>query len=130
MSRPKCRILCIDDHEDTSEMLQLILANEDYKVATAPTAKQALEMAATEEFDLYVLDRHLPDASGLELCQKLAEVTPGVPCIFYTGDAYEIQRHEAIAAGADGYVAKPDIDKLIESVHQLLADKECSTATV
>ena len=76
---------------------------------------------ASQEFDLYVLDRHLPDGSGLELCQKLTQINPGVPCIFYSGDAYDIHRSEAFAAGADGYVAKPDIDGLIEAVRKQLA---------
>ncbi len=130
MTQVKCRVLCIDDHEDTSEILKLILAQEDYEVTTAITAQQALELAADQEFDLYVLDRHLPDGSGLELCQKLGALTPGVPCIFYSGDAYDIHRAEAFAAGADAYVAKPDIEKLIESVRQLLSGRECATAFV
>jgi DNA-binding response OmpR family regulator len=126
MPQVKCRILCIDDHEDTSEMLQLILSQEDYEVVTAVSAEEALKLAAQEEFDLYVLDRHLPDLSGLELCQKLSSITPNVPCIFYSGDAYEIHRSEAMAAGADAYVVKPDIERLIESVNQLLAQRECA----
>ena len=64
-----------------------------------------------------------PDGSGLELCQKLGEITPGVPCIFYSGDAYDIHRSEAFAAGADAYVAKPDIERLIESVRELLSEE-------
>ena len=42
MPQPQCRILCIDDHEDTSEMLSLLLAQEDYDVVTALTIKDAL----------------------------------------------------------------------------------------
>ncbi|HBB89096.1 MAG TPA: hypothetical protein DC047_15935 [Blastocatellia bacterium] len=129
MPQIKCRILCIDDHEDASEMMKLILSHEDYEVVTAVTMSEALKLATASEFDLYVLDRHLPDGSGLELCQKLTEVTPGVPCIFYSGDAYAIHRSEAIAAGAQDYIAKPDIDKLIERVNQLLAERECATAS-
>jgi two-component system response regulator ResD len=129
MTQQKCRVLCIDDHEDTSEMLQLILAHEDYEVETAVSVQEALKQATTGEFDLYVLDRHLPDGSGLDLCKSLSQLTPGVPCIFYSGDAYDIHRSEAFAAGADGYVAKPDIDKLIESVKELLAAKECAAST-
>ena len=125
----QCRILCIDDHDDTSEMLKLLLVQEDYEVLTAATMQSALELAKSQEFDLYVLDRNLPDGSGLELCTKLNEITPGVPCIFYTGAAYSIQRTQAIAAGADAYVAKPDIDGLIESVHKLLAKRECAAVT-
>ncbi|MBA3255968.1 MAG: response regulator [Pyrinomonadaceae bacterium] len=129
MTRAKCRILCVDDHADTSEMLTLLLSNEDYEVVTAVTMEAALDRASSEDFDLYVLDKRLPDGSGLELCQKLGALTPNVPCMLYTGDAYEVHRREAIAAGADAYVAKPDIDGLIEGVRKLLSTRECA-ATV
>ncbi len=129
MPQVRCRILCIDDHEDASEMMKLLLSQEDYEVVTAKTIKEAIELAKASEFDLYVLDRHLPDGSGLELCQQLTQIRPGVPCIFYSGDAYDIHRSEALAAGADAYVAKPDIDRLIESVRQLLSDRECAAAS-
>ncbi len=129
MSQAKCRILCIDDHEDTSEMLKLLLAQEDYEVMTAVTMQEALSLAMSHEFDLYVFDKHLPDGSGIELCTKLTQVTPGIPCIFYSGDAYDIHRSEALAAGADDYVAKPDIDALIESVHKLLSERECAATS-
>src|SRR5678816_3564667 len=85
-----CRVLCVDDHHDTSEMLQLLLAEENYDVHTAATMEQACQMAEQHSFDLYVLDKRLPDGTGLELCEKLSQLSPGVPCIFYTGDAYEI----------------------------------------
>ena len=128
MPETKCRILFIDDHEDASEMMKLILSNEDYEVVTAVTFVEALEQATESEFDLYVLDRHLPDGSGLELCQKLTHLTPNVPCIFYSGDAYAIHRSEALAAGAQDYIAKPDIDRLIQKVNQLLSENECAAA--
>jgi DNA-binding response OmpR family regulator len=128
MPQIKCRILCIDDHEDASEMMKLILSQEDYEVVTAVTIGEALELATASEFDLYVLDRHLPDGSGVDLCSKLTQLTPGVPCIFYSGDAYAIHRSEALAAGAHDYIAKPDIDKLIERVNQLLSERECAAA--
>ena len=127
MSTPKCRVLCVDDHDDTSEMLQLLLAEENYDVHTAATMEQACHMAEKYEYDLYVLDKRLPDGTGLELCERLSEITPEVPCIFYTGDAYEIHRREAMAAGAAAYVAKPNIEELISAVHELLSHSECAT---
>jgi CheY-like chemotaxis protein len=129
MPQEKCRVLFIDDHEDTREMLTLLLGEEDYEVITASTVQQALNLATSQSFDLYVLDKHLPDGSGLELCMKLNELTPGVSCIFYTGDAYDIHRSEAMAAGAHAYVAKPDITGLIENVEKLLSERECAAAT-
>ena len=126
MLQTKCRVLCVDDHEDTSEMLKLLLSHEDYEVVTAVTCEEALRLATDREFDLYVLDRRLPDGSGLQLCQDLAKARPGVPSIFYSGDAYDNHRSEALAAGANDYVTKPDIDRLIECVRELLSARECA----
>jgi CheY-like chemotaxis protein len=128
MSEVKCRILCVDDHEDTSEMLKLLLAESDYLVHPAHNIEEAMQLARTHEFDLYVLDKRLPDGTGIELRAKLNELTPEVPCIFFSGDAYEIQRLEALAAGADAYVLKPEVDVLIETVHKLLSERECAAA--
>src|SRR4029434_4882719 len=96
MPQTTCRVLCIEDHTDTSEMLKLLLSQEDYEVLTALSCEEALQLATGQEFDLYVLDRRLPDGSGLQLCRDLSEATPGVPCIFYSGDAYDIHRSEAL----------------------------------
>ncbi len=128
MTIPTCRVLCVDDHLDTSEMLQMLLSEENYVVHTAATLEEACRMAATTQYDLYVLDKRLPDGTGVELCEKLTNISPEVPCIFYTGDAYEIHRREALAAGAAAFVAKPDVEGLISAVHRLLADSECATA--
>ena len=129
MTKSTCRVLCVDDHRYTSEMLQMLLSEEDYEVHTAATMEEACTMAKQTGYDLYVLDKRLPDGTGIELCETLQQLTPDVPCIFYTGDAYEIHRREALAAGASAFVAKPDVEGLIKAVHQLLANSECATAT-
>ena len=129
MPDTNCRILYVDDHEDSAEMLRLVLAESDYEVQSARTVDQALELASKHEFDLYVVDKRLPDGSGLELVKKLNQLTPGVPSIVYTGDAYEIHREQAMAAGAHAYVCKPDIETLIKTVHEFLSQSDCATAT-
>jgi len=129
MSDSRCRILYVDDHEDSAEMFRLLLSSPDYEVEIAHTIAAALERARSEPFDLYVLDKRLPDGSGMDLCLKLNDIRPGVPCIFYSGDAYSIHRQEALAAGANAaYVPKPDVDALIETVQRLLAERECTAA--
>ena len=127
MTSPKCRVLCVDDHRDTSDMLQMLLSEEDYDVHVAGTVEEACRMAEKIQYDLYVLDKRLPDGSGVELCGLLTAISPHVPCIFYTGDAYEMHRREAFEAGAAAFVAKPDIEGLINAVHQLLSGTECAT---
>ena len=124
----KCRILYVDDHTDTSEVLCLLLG-DDYEIEAAATMAEATRLAAAKEFDLYVLDKRLPDGTGVELCETLMRLTPNVPCIFYSGDAYAIHRSEAIEAGAAAYVPKPDIDQLIDTVHRILSERECAAET-
>jgi len=128
MSKSTCRILYVDDHEDSAEMLKLMLSSDDFEVEIAQSLEEALAKAQAQEFDLYVLDKRLPDGSGTDLCRLLNEATPGVPCIFYSGDTYELHRQEAFAAGARAYVPKPDVDGLIETVHRVLSERECAAA--
>ena len=128
MTKTKCRILYVDDHEDSAEMLRLMLSADDYEVHIAQTVEEAFAKAQTQEFDLYVLDKRLPDGSGTDLWRMLNDVTPGVPCILYTGDAYEMHRQEAFAAGARAYVSKPDVEELIRTVHRLMSERECAAA--
>src|ERR1043165_6032634 len=110
-------------------MLQMLLSEENYQVHTAATMQEACDMASRHQYDLYVLDKRLPDGTGVQLCETLMKLTPNVPCIFYTGDAYEIHWREAFAAGAPAFVAKPDIEGLINAVHQLLSNSECAATT-
>lgn len=128
MQPAKCRILYVDDHEDTSFMLTYLLGQSNYEVVTANSVTHALSLIKQEKFDLYVLDKRLPDGSGLDLCRNLNEMTPDVPVIFYSGDAYELHRQEGLCAGAEAYVTKPNINELIDAVRRLLANAECSAA--
>ena len=54
MTSSNCRVLCVDDHRDTSEMLQMLLSEENYTVHTAATIEEACSMAEHTEYDLYV----------------------------------------------------------------------------
>jgi len=126
MSEVKCRILCVDDDDVTPEMLRLLLSESDYEVHPAYIVEEAMQLAAMHQFDLYVLDKRLPDGTGMELFTRLNQLTPGVPCIFYTGDVYEVHSLEAMAAGANAYVPKPDVEALIETVHKMLSERECA----
>ena len=124
----QCRILYVDDHEDSAIMFQHLLSMSDYEVTTAASVEQAVDLARSIEFDLYVLDRRLPDGMGADLCRRLKQLSPDVPVILYSGDAYEIHRLEGLKAGADAYVPKPPIDELIEAVHKILSQNACAAA--
>lgn len=121
MPSPKRRILCVDDDADTCEMLTYLLAHENYEAFTSRSVQQALELAQKEAFSLYILDEWFAASSGTSLCRKIREFDPHTPIIIYSGAVFEADRHEALLAGADAFVAKPDVDLLLENVRRLLA---------
>lgn len=121
MLTTKRRILCVDDNEDNSSMLTVLLGLSSYEAVAAGSIKEALLLAQAESFDLFILDKRFPDGTGFALCQEIRQLHPETPVIFYSGDAYSSDRIEGLSAGAQGYVAKPDIDKLIETVNHFLA---------
>jgi DNA-binding response OmpR family regulator len=83
------QILVVEDHADSADLLQLILADEGYQVKCVETGKAALEVvtakSADENFpfrpELILLDLRLPDMSGLELAEELRKRVAKSPAI-------------------------------------------------
>jgi two-component system, OmpR family, response regulator len=101
------RVLYIEDHDDTRELVTLVLEQRSYEVVTGSTIKSGVTLAAAQDFDLYLLDSWLPDGSGLDLCRQIREFDKTTPILFYSAAAFEIDRNDAIASGAQAYLIKP-----------------------
>jgi OmpR-family two-component system manganese-sensing response regulator len=99
----------------------------EYIVTTASTAVTANHLIDTQDFDLYILDFALPGMSGLELCKIIREKDVNAPILFYTAMTRPIDREQALFAGANEYLVKPnDLEILMETVKRLL-DKNTTT---
>jgi DNA-binding response OmpR family regulator len=117
----KQKILLVEDHEDTSDLMVLILSQLDYEVATAASISGALGMADAADFDLFVLDSMLPDGSGTDLCKHIRARNSSTPILFYSAMAFEHDKDEALLAGAQRYLVKPvDSDVFCQTVSELL----------
>ena len=115
-------ILFIEDDADTRELVAFVLKRENYEVVVAENYEQALALAATGRFDLYLLDNWLPGGSGVELCRRLRAFDANTPILFYSGAAYEQDKLEALASGAQGYLTKPVAhEQLIAEIARLIA---------
>lgn len=101
------RVLYIEDHEDTRELVTMVLEQRSYQVVTGSTIESGIALAGSQRFDLYLLDSWLPDGSGLDLCKKIREFDEATPIVFYSAAAYEIDREQAIQSGAQAYLTKP-----------------------
>ena len=103
----KHRILYVEDHEDTREMVKIILGKNEFDVITAASSEDGVRLAHDQRFDLYLLDLWLPDGIGLELARAIREVDNETPIVFFSAAAYETDRFEAMQAGAQAYLTKP-----------------------
>ncbi len=122
MTRP--RILYVDDHEDTRFVIKQLLEKDGYEVVTADDVAGGFLLAHDKAFDLYLLDIELPDGTGTDLCQQIRRSNQHTPIIFYSARAYESDQRWALACGAQGYVVKPDIDDLRETIDRVVASSD------
>ena len=101
------RVLYIEDHDDTRELVTLVLEQRSYEVVSGSTIKTGVDLAGSQDFDLYLLDSWLPDGSGLDLCRQIRVFDQLTPIVFYSAAAYEIDKDQALACGAQAYLIKP-----------------------
>jgi CheY-like chemotaxis protein len=99
----KKKILCVEDYGDLCQLVADVL--NDYEVIGVYSKADALTKAMSESFDLYLLDYHLPDGTGLELCLLIRTFDPKTP-IFFCTSTYSITMKEITAAGAQGLIKK------------------------
>lgn len=120
-SQTRSRVLCVDDDADACEMLTVLLHAYGIDATCVQSAAGAWSEIKRKSFDLYVLDGWLPHMDGFEVCRQIRESDSNTPILFYSGAAYAADRQKGIAAGANAYVAKPDVECLIETMVQLIA---------
>lgn len=101
------RVLYIEDHEDTRELVTLLLTQRSYEVVSGSTIESGIALAVAQNFDLYLLDSWLPDGSGLELCQRIRQFDKETPILFYSAAAYASDHDKALKCGAQAYLIKP-----------------------
>jgi OmpR-family two-component system manganese-sensing response regulator len=125
------RILIVDNDRGSSELIELMLrySNHGYEISSVQTPEEGLRLAASERFDLFLLDYRLPGMSGAELCRAIRLTDAETPILFFTGTAYERERREAMQAGANAYLVKPDdLKKLTETVQLLTSGRVSRSA--
>ncbi|HEV8616544.1 MAG TPA: response regulator [Methylomirabilota bacterium] len=119
----KALVLIVDDEAFHRYTTRMMLHQAGFDVKEAATGQEGLRLAE-EHPDLVLLDLHLPDISGVEICRRLKQ-TPSTADIrvvhvtaAYLGSA---ERREAMEAGSDGYLMRPiDAEQLLATVKAVL----------
>jgi signal transduction histidine kinase/CheY-like chemotaxis protein len=117
--RKSLRILLVEDHEDTNRSLTQLLRRRGYHVEPAHNIANALDVAATSEFDVLVSDIGLPDGTGVDLIQQLKATRP-IFGIALTGFGMEEDIKKSHDGGFYHHLIKPvDLNKLDSIIQQV-----------
>jgi len=123
MTPRKPRILFVEDHDDTRDLISLLLKYQ-YDVSTASTLQDALDFIRSGNFNLFIFDSWLLDGSGIDLCKRVREFDECTPILFYSAAAYESDKNLALNAGAQAYLVKPvDIGDLLKTIKSLIPER-------
>ncbi len=104
------RILLVDDHAMNRRVVQLFLRPFDLEIVEARDGAEALMRLEEQPFDLVLMDVHMPVMGGceaVEIMRTSGRAWANVPVIALTADAMPSDQQRYLAAGMDGYVAKP-----------------------
>ena len=117
------KILVADDESHILHVVSLKLTNAGYTVVTASDGQEAFELATADRPDLLITDYHMPQLSGLELCQKLRQSaeTSGIPTIMLTARGYALDPADTEQSGIKCMLSKPFSPRaLLQTVNEML----------
>ena len=105
----KANILAVDDTPANLQLLIELLSQQDYKVRIIPDSSLVLKSALAHPPDLILLDIHMPEMDGYQVCQALKAnpVTKGIPVIFLSALSEGFDKVKAFTVGGVDYICKP-----------------------
>jgi CheY-like chemotaxis protein len=119
-------VLVVDDEVVVLTVLREILRRGGYRVTTAASAEEAIEMMHKRHFDLVLTDKNLPGASGLEVLRVARTLDPQPAVVMITGYSSYDSAVEALDIGAQDYIEKPirDVEALRFRIRRALTRRD------
>jgi len=100
-------ILLADDDSDLRWALETTLGALGFSVVSSPNGEQALLEVVSRRFNAVLLDINMPGMGGIETCRRMRKKAPLLPILMFTVRDAELDKIEALDAGADDYISKP-----------------------
>lgn len=101
------RILIIEDEIKIANSLKKGLEQESFAADVAYSGSEGFDLAATEPYDLIIMDRMLPEIDGVAIIQKLRSENIHTPILMLTAKGQLVDKIAGFTAGADDYLVKP-----------------------
>ena len=115
------RILYVEEHAESSELLALWLGSYGYDLVSANTLSDGLSLAKSGTFDAYILSGKFIDGTGLDLCGLIRQFDLATPIVFYSALTRDSDLVAAVNAGAQAYLIKPnDFEQIAPTIKRLV----------
>ncbi len=120
----KKKILIVDDHKDVLEALNLLLSDK-YELSLALSGESAVELIKKKQFDLAIVDLKMEGMTGLDVLDKIKEISPLTKVIILTAHGTIELAVSALKKGASDFIEKPfQADKLLINIENILKMKD------
>lgn len=117
------KILLAEDNIVNQKVAIALLLRMGHEVKIANNGREALELVQQQEFDVILMDIHMPEMDGLEALKNIRELpdkVSSIPIVALTANAMKGDREKYLVAGMNGYVPKPiDTDLLSKSLAEV-----------
>lgn len=111
------QVILVEDDTNVAKLIGLALKRNDFAVQEAGTIGEARTLLNGGNWDVLLLDKHLPDGNGVELCTEVRDQNQHGYIIILTGDATSASKLDGFGCGADDYVTKPfQLEELVARV--------------
>ncbi|MGR3465689.1 response regulator transcription factor CtrA [Limimaricola sp.] len=131
------RVLLVEDDPTTSKSIELMLTHASLNVYATDMGEEGIDLAKLYDYDLILLDLHLPDMDGHEVLRQLRLNRVETPILILSGDDDTESKLKGFGFGADDYLTKPfHRDELVARIHAIIrrskghAQSVISTGTV
>ena len=121
-------VLVVDDEETARTYCADVLSELGFEAQAAESAKQALEMLESGQFDIVLADVRMPNTSGLDLLKTIQETYPDIDVVMMTGYGTVASAVQAMKQGAYDYLTKPLKLEDLQHVFQRLVEKQALAA--
>ncbi len=122
MARRQKTLLCVDDNQSSLKICKIILEDFGYKVLTASSGREGLEVFASNAIDAVILDYQMPEMNGELVAAEMKRTNPEIPILMLSG---WVSLPESALQLVDEFVAKGDrVEFMLLTVQQVLSRSE------
>jgi len=115
------RVLLVEDDPTTSKSIELMLSQANLNVYATDMGEEGIDLAKLYDYDLILLDIHLPDMNGHEVLRQLRMARIDTPILILSGDDDNESKLKGFGFGADDYLTKPfHREELVARIHAII----------